>query len=117
MREAELSRTVRAYLDILVSQNKLRYHRLNSGVVMKEYKGKKYPVRLAGKGTADYLVLIPTSGFFRAVYVELKGESGRQSPDQKVFEAEVKDTGAEYYLVRELDELEGIVSGKENNND
>jgi hypothetical protein len=49
-------------------------------------------------GASDLIVLMPN----RCIFVEVKTDIGRQSENQKEFEARVKELGFEYYLVRSL---------------
>jgi len=54
-------------------------------------------------GVADLVFILPPEG--RAVYLELKaGKDGRQSKEQKQFEADAIAAGARYALARTLDE-------------
>ena len=54
-------------------------------------------------GVSDLIVIMD-----RIIFIEVKTETGRQSPKQKDFEKIVKDLGYEYYLVRSLDEFKKI---------
>jgi hypothetical protein len=39
------------------------------------------------------------------VFIEVKSATGRQSAEQKSFECQVKDAGAEYVVVRSVEEM------------
>jgi len=54
------------------------------------------------KGLSDFIVL--KDGM--AIFVELKGEKGKQSPDQKKFEKDIKDNGGLYMCIKSPDEFE-----------
>jgi len=53
-------------------------------------------------GVPDF-ILIDDSGHF--VGIEIKRPSGKQSEDQKLFEKKCKENGAEYYLIKSIDDL------------
>jgi len=57
------------------------------------------------KGLPDIQVL--TDGGY-AVFLEVKRPSGKQSPEQKEFEERCKKIGAEYYVVRSIDDCQEI---------
>lgn len=52
-------------------------------------------------GVSDLIVLFPN----RAVFCEVKTQTGTQSDTQKEFQTHVKNLGFEYILVRSLDEF------------
>lgn len=52
------------------------------------------------KGQSDLILLLPN----RVVFVELKTEIGRQSKEQKIFEAKVRELGFEYCVWRSLED-------------
>ena len=55
-------------------------------------------------GVSDLIILQPN----KTIFVEVKTETGRQSPKQKEFENIVKNLGFEYYLVRNLEDFKKI---------
>lgn len=55
-------------------------------------------------GVSDLIVLFPN----RALFIEMKTATGRQSPDQKEFEKDVTALGFEYFLARSVDEFKSI---------
>lgn len=56
------------------------------------------------KGVADVQVIVEGKSWF----IECKAPKGVQSPDQKEFEYMVKRAGAEYHIVRSIDDLEKL---------
>jgi len=58
-------------------------------------------------GVADYLVF----GATRDVAVELKDEEGKQTTAQKQFQRQWEATGKVYFVVRTLEEFQGIMNG------
>lgn len=62
----------------------------------------------AVKGAADLFLSIP-SGDLAGLFIEMKTEKGRQSDDQKEFEAAVITEGYGYAMPRSLDEFRRVV--------
>ena len=56
------------------------------------------------KGVPDVIVI--KDGFF--IGLEIKTRKGKQSPEQKEFERRAKEAGAEYYVIKGVDELQEI---------
>ena len=56
-------------------------------------------------GVSDMIVLQPN----RAIFIEFKDQTGKQSDKQKDFEQIVTGLGFEYYVVRSLDEFKKVV--------
>ena len=105
MKESDLSRVVRDYLQI--GMNQLRWHwlRLNAGDMYQTAGGKTWKVSLQEKGTADYLVLYAG----RVIWLELKGDKGSQSRDQILFQNKAEALGHEYRVIRDLDEVMEVI--------
>lgn len=108
MNEADLKRTIADYLEVGMAQGKWYYDRLNSGEVI-EVRGKtRRRVKLCREGTADFFVLdefqcglwIP-----RLTFLEVKGDKGKQTKKQEVFEEMVEAQGARYFVVRSVEEV------------
>jgi hypothetical protein len=57
-------------------------------------------------GVSDMIIISPNKIFF----IEVKTETGKQSPDQKDFEQKVKSMGYDYFLVRSLDQFKAIIN-------
>jgi hypothetical protein len=55
------------------------------------------------KGVPDIIIIKQPTGQF--VGLEVKREEGKQSPDQKDFERESKAAGAQYHVVRSIDDV------------
>jgi hypothetical protein len=87
--------------------------RMNTGVVMAEYKGRCRPIKFGVTGMSDLLAIATVSGKFKGfpcqwttpLFVEVKAPKGRQSAEQRSFERQVKDAGAEYVVVRSVDDM------------
>lgn len=59
------------------------------------------------RGVADYTVIFTG----KTAYVEAKSPTGKQSPPQKEFEAEVQEAGGSYLVVHSLEEFLSLWAG------
>jgi len=128
MREKDLKLVVSDYLRYGKNQGKWWFERLNSGVAYVKRGDKYYAIQLCETGTADFMVLKQVRQFVRwidartyekevlvycrVIFLELKGDKGKQRPEQKTFQGLVESKGAEYYIIRSIDELESILTIK-----
>lgn len=116
IREADIKRAVDDYLQYGANQGKWVFFRLNAGEFFIEGKTRR---RIKGcmKGTSDFLVVQADRLHAHAydfpiaspVFIEVKSPSGKQSKDQIIFQGLVEAQGAEYHLVRSVDELQKIL--------
>lgn len=60
-------------------------------------------------GVADLEVWIPIQGKTKTVYLEVKRHDGRQSENQKLFQAMCVKAGHPYHVVRSLEEAIKVV--------
>ena len=87
--------------------------RINTGAVKLENRF----VRFGVPGFSDILAIPTVRGQFKGFacswtepwFLEIKTEKGRQSVEQKSFERQVKDAGAQYFVVRSIEEMEAIL--------
>ena len=121
--ESDVMRQISDFLDVKMASGSLYWDRLNSGnaYVGNIYGENKWKISLCRKGTADIIVLkgIPFPMALRpeevpavicqVIYLEVKGPKGKQSQEQFEFETLVKEQGAEYYVVRSLEEVMEII--------
>jgi len=116
MRESPVLKACKDWLQYQKNQEKLWFTRLNSGkLIVKNKDGSNRMVQLCEKGTADLMVVRQqrasrwiedkwVSG--RGVYfIETKSTSGKLSLAQEAFRDMVTAQGAEYLLVKDVDEL------------
>lgn len=103
--EGVLKREVDNYLQELADQGKLILLRLNAGDFLDVRGGYRRRVKGCPKGTADMLVVYDS----RIVFLELKGPTGRQTPEQKAFEQTAKERECEYHVVRSLDQVKEVI--------
>ncbi len=107
MKESGIVQAIGVYLSILKNQRRLDFIRNNTGAVPIMTKGRKTRfVRFGTKGSADFIVFFPKG---RAVFIEAKSDTGKQSFDQIAFEGLIKELGFEYYLIRNFDEAKVII--------
>ena len=57
-------------------------------------------------GVSDLVLMFPEG---KVIFMEVKNETGIQSPVQKAFEQKCKDLGFEYVLVRSVEDVKIIV--------
>ena len=109
MKEAELKKAVADYLTLGMNQGKWYFDRLNSGRTLAVYNGAQRMINMCRPGTADFMVFakngLRIEGCPHLLFLELKGDKGRQSAEQKDFANQVERHGAEYHLIKSLDEL------------
>ena len=114
-KEADVKKAVADYLKM----RRVRFWRMNSGMLPMAYKGKSRFIHLCEPGTPDFLVLKP--GYWTrsepecstAIWLEVKRPLGpkggtggsEQSPEQIAFEEEAKRNGERYHVVRSIDDL------------
>ena len=109
MKESDLKLAVSDYLEYKTNLGELYADRLNSGeVIVVAGKGRRR-VKLCREGTADFLILTKFQLVPRIIFLELKGDKGRQSPEQRAFQKLVENQLAEYYVVRSIEELEAVL--------
>ena len=112
MNEAELKKAVTEYLDYRMNLGELYWDRLPSGEWIEVRGNTRRRVRGCREGTADILVLKKVWFLSRTIFLELKGEKGRQSKEQKAFQILVESQSADYFLIYPegwLEKLEGIL--------
>jgi hypothetical protein len=71
-------------------------YRQNSGAVVSEYKGKKRFIRYGEVGASDTVLIIGGGVFF----VECKDELGKQTQEQRDWQANIEQAGGVYLLCR-----------------
>lgn len=79
--------------------------RVNSGTLLLDNRdGSKRAVRLAKKGTADWLAFIPFgNGSFLPLWAETKAPLKGLSSDQEEFRDDVESRGHAYLIVHDID--------------
>jgi hypothetical protein len=91
----------RACTDLLTAE-KVFWVRMNTGAV----KLEKRFVRFGNPGMADILAILSRGGLQLVAWLEIKASSGgRQSDEQKLFQASVEARGHVYLLISDVDIL------------
>jgi hypothetical protein len=103
--ETQIQATICDYLAIRERQNMLMFWRQNTGGIfdVKNQVRRALP-KHAKKGVPDIIVI--KAGKF--IGLEVKSATGKQSDDQKLFEARLVNNGGTYYVVRSLEEVKQI---------
>lgn len=99
MKEKE-SDIVKAICDYLEAKRHF-FWRNNTGA----FKTETGFYRFGAKGSPDIFVL--TDGGY-LISLEVKTKIGKLSPDQKLWQERCKEVGAEYHIVRSIDEVQVI---------
>jgi hypothetical protein len=89
------SDVVRAVLDYAHRLGGYGY-RQNSGAIVAEYKGKKRIIRYGEPGASDTVLVIRGV----TIFCECKDELGKQSAEQRDWQANVEAAGGTYVLCR-----------------
>jgi len=130
MKEADVIRVIKDYLQIQRNQKKLMYIRNNSGAMpiegkksKKQYfmgvpitdgESKRRYIRFGDKGSPDFFVFVTlwlthSIKTLEVIAIEVKSDTGKQSKDQKKWQKDFEAIGGVYYIVRNLDELIKII--------
>ncbi len=121
--EADLIRAINDYLQYQRNQGKLMYIRNNTGAIpIADGKTKRRFIRFGDKGSPDFLVWKPSVRWaypthmgvdiLRSMAIEVKSETGRQSKEQKIWQADFAKLGGEYFVVRSVEKVIKIIEGR-----
>lgn len=110
--ETDIQSAIIRYLTVLENQGKLFFNRTNNiPPVNKNSKSEVVGFRRlpagAKKGIPDIWVILQG----KTIGLEVKTAAGRQSKEQKEIEERFKKNGAEYYIVRSLEDVKRILKG------
>ena len=115
IKENDIQRTIKNYLQVRENQGKLMFIRNNSGAMpIKGQNGKMRYIKFGKKGSADILVFVPLFSThsikaLEAIAIEIKSETGRQSEDQVEWQKDWEKLGGVYYIVRSVEEVMKII--------
>ena len=79
--------------------------RLNVGGMISHKDGKYIYNPYTARGMSDLLIVV--EGL--AIFAEIKRPTGKQSDNQRLFQAEAERAGARYVIIRSLDDLIEII--------
>ena len=122
--EGDLKRSVEDYLQYKMNAGELYFDRLNSGEFIEVRGESRRRIKGCRKGTADFFVL--KQQYFdiydnlrwphnlrwprcRTIFLETKGDKGKQTDEQKAFQKLVEMQGAEYHIIRSIEDLEAVL--------
>lgn len=87
----------------------LLYHSKNEGTANGRVQGAIAKAEGVVAGVADLILQAPSEGGFSCLAIEMKTPTGRQSPDQKMFELYIKAAYGKYVVIRSFDDFKAIV--------
>jgi len=107
VKEKDIQKVVKEYLDILKKQGKLWYVRSNSGNLYIPYITKKglkkiRHIGMAEEGTSDWIIFLANR---KTLFIETKRIIGKQTQKQKEFEKIITKLGYKYYICNSIDEF------------
>lgn len=114
MKEIQIQKAIKDYLQILENQGKLMFLRNQAG----GYATKEgHYIKMGKKGSPDLLVWIPEylpigdDGFdyVKAIAFEVKSKKGKQSPSQIEWQEKFEKIGGKYYIIRSIDDVMEIL--------
>lgn len=107
-KESEIQHAIMEWLFWKHKEGKLFYWRQNVLPVPISRNGRITGFRPGGaKGSADIFCVIAPHG--NLIGIEVKNSTGKQSPDQIIFQQQLQAVGAEYYVVRSVDDVERVL--------
>jgi len=123
VKESDLKKTVKDYLQIGMNQGKWYYDRLNSGYAFVGTPQHPRRIKLCCEGTSDFMVImgvpvidqwdneapIHRGCLVRLIFLELKSEKGKQRQEQEWFQRDVEEQGASYFIIHSIEELQEIL--------
>ena len=113
LKESQIVTGICRFLSMYENLGKLYYIRNNSGAISSDYKGKIRMIRYGKSGSSDIIIFMPN----RTIFVEVKTEKGKQTDNQIEFQNAITKLGYEYYIVRDLMEVDAIIKRKTNTNE
>ena len=117
MLERDLKRAVRDYLQYKTNLGEIYADQLFSGEAIEVRGETRRKIQGCRAGTADFFVLYSGKPITleyannnpRVIFLELKSEKGKQRLEQGAFQKVVENQGAEYHIVRSIEDLENIL--------
>ena len=108
MSEHQLQLAVTAYLAVAVPPG-VAWSAVDHAAKLSPRQAGQRKARGVKRGQADYRFVLPPHG--RSAEIELKIPGGYQSPEQRAWEAAVRDAGGLYMVCRSIPEVEGALRG------
>ena len=108
MKESVIQKAVLDFLELYSRTHNIYFFRAGVGNVQ-TMQGRRFKTGKAG--CPDIIALVPDkkTGMGKFLGLEIKTKTGRQSPSQKIAQAEIEAAGGEYHLVRSLGDIKAIL--------
>lgn len=87
----------------------LLYHPKNEGTANGRRQGAIAKAEGVVAGVADLMLQIASNGY-HCLAIEMKTKTGRQSPEQKLFQLYLENAGGKYVVCRTYDDFVSVVS-------
>jgi len=115
IKEAEIQMQVIKWLDLVLPLGSLRHHSPNESLARPQYRKKQGRMGLR-KGWPDLELFVQRTWFHQGVawspiFIELKSEKGRVSPEQKEVLQMLDEIGCYTMVCRSLLEVEDFLKG------
>jgi len=110
MKEIQIQKAIKDYLQILENQGKLMFLRNQAG----GYATKEgHYIKMGKKGSPDLLVFVEQEfqvdtyygTYLKTIALEVKSEKAKQSPSQIEWQDKFEGIGGQYYVVRNVDDV------------
>jgi len=88
----------------------LLYHPQNEGTANGRVRGAIAKAEGVVAGVADLILQAPSEDGFSCLAIEMKTPTGRQSPEQKMFELYIKAAYGKYVVIRSFEDFKAIVT-------
>lgn len=88
----------------------LLYHPQNEGTANGRVRGAIAKAEGVIAGVADLILQAPSEDGFSCLAIEMKTPTGRQSPEQKMFELYIKAAYGNYVVIRSFEDFKAIVT-------
>lgn len=88
----------------------LLYHPQNEGTANGRVRGAIAKAEGVVAGVADLILQAPSEDGFSCLAIEMKTPTGRQSPEQKMFELYIKAAYGKYVVIRTFEDFKAIVT-------
>lgn len=110
MNEKEIQKEIEKYLKIRQDSGKIEYIK-NSVSARFIEQGSFYAPLQSKRGSPDLLIFMKDikKDCLRTIGLEVKTETGKQSPGQLGWQERFEKLGGEYYIVRSIDDVIKII--------
>ena len=85
------------------------YHPKNEGTANGRVQGAIAKAEGVVAGVADLMLQLPSDNGYSCLAIEMKTPTGRQSPEQKLFEKYITAADGKYVVVRSFDDFKAVV--------